>query len=166
MQPMNPRPFDTLTTHTGIAFQEFRSAPLDIRLAVRAMCEIDILCEHIVRSELPGMMSRKDFDAKREALFQAEPALRTMRDVHDTHKHGPLGRADATVKSGRPSKFQWSGGGGALGFGALGSGAIGQVPTVHLVIETQSAAPMAITVAEQAFNFLTDEMTKRGLFPK
>lgn len=166
MHPFNPHPHDTLTTFTGASVQEFRSAPMDIRRAVRACCELDILCEHIVRYGHERHMSPARFSAEREKLFEAEPALRTIRDVHDTHKHGPLGRKSATIKSGRPAQFKWTGASSAFGAGAFGEAAFSESPTVSLVIATNTEAALALTVVEKAFSFLIEEMHSRGLLPK
>jgi hypothetical protein len=163
--PTKPKPFDTLTTYTQLDVQQFRARPMDVRLAVRALCEIDILCEHIALSD-PDVNTPGEVAAAKEKLFRAEPALRTAKDVHDTHKHGPLHRNSATIKSGIPAQVQRIGGSGLLGFGALGEGPLGSVPTASLMIVTETNSFSAFRLMETAFAFLIAEMERRNLFPK
>jgi hypothetical protein len=37
---------------------------------------------------------------ERPSSLSARSSLRLIRDVHDTHKHGPLGRKNAKIRSG------------------------------------------------------------------
>lgn len=164
MTPIKPKPFDTLIFYTQLSVQEYRSHPLDVRLAVIALSQIDILCEHIALSE-PAVNTIPEVAAAKDKLFSLEPTLRTAKDVHDTHKHGPLSGKKATIKSGVPTSVSWTGGSGVLGFGALGEGPLGSVPTASLTIATENASYSAFEVVEKSFSFLVEEMHRRGLMP-
>jgi hypothetical protein len=74
--------------------------------AMTAISQIDIIADQIVLHQHPGRSAeglRKLQRERREAV--EDRTIRLVRDVHDTHKHGPLGRQGATIKTGqRPKK--------------------------------------------------------------
>jgi hypothetical protein len=83
--------------------------PLNIRKAVIAISQIDILADHVIIHQHPGF-NRVQIANVRKATEQNTPIRLLVRDVHDTHKHGPLQRATATITTGERPKLQRSGG--------------------------------------------------------
>jgi hypothetical protein len=85
--------------------EEWRQDPLNVRKAVIAISQIDILLDQFVAhtTGLTGDELRDCQSDERRKL--ADPTICLVRDIHDTHKHGPLGRKNAKIKTGkRPRK--------------------------------------------------------------
>jgi len=70
--------------------------PLNIRKALIAISQIDILADHVIIHQHPGF-TRVQLANVRKATEQNTRIRLLVRDVHDTHKHGPLQRATATI---------------------------------------------------------------------
>ena len=83
--------------------------PLDIRKAVIAISQIDILADQVVIHQHPDF-NRDQVTKLRKDAEQNSPIRLLVRDVHDTHKHGPLQRATATITTGERPKLVRSGG--------------------------------------------------------
>jgi hypothetical protein len=83
--------------------------PLDVRKAVIAISQIDILADQVIIHQHPGF-NRDQVTNLRKAAEQNSPIRLLVRDVHDTHKHGPLQRASATIITGERPKLVHSGG--------------------------------------------------------
>ncbi|RUX75594.1 hypothetical protein EN925_19630 [Mesorhizobium sp. M7A.F.Ca.US.006.04.2.1] len=87
---------------------EWAAQDLSVRHAIIALGEIDNLAEHFIRHTNP--IAQK-VSLERDSLGSAVPALAIARDIHDTHKHGALGRKTATITRGqKPTKAQRGGG--------------------------------------------------------
>jgi hypothetical protein len=84
--------------------------PLNVRKAVIAISQIDILADQVIIHQHPDF-NRDQVTNLRKAAEQNSPIRLLVRDVHDTHKHGPLQRATATITTGERPKLVHSGGG-------------------------------------------------------
>ena len=84
--------------------------PLNVRKAVIAISQIDILADQVILHQHPDF-TRDQVTKLRKAMEQNSPIRLLVRDVHDTHKHGPLQRATATITTGERPKLVRSGGG-------------------------------------------------------
>src|SRR6476646_304449 len=73
--------------------------PLNIRKALIAISQIDILADHVIIHQHP-CFTRMQLANVRNSTEQNSPIRRLVRDVHDTHKHGPLQRPTATITTG------------------------------------------------------------------
>ena len=83
--------------------------PLNVRKAVIAISQIDILADQVILHQHPDF-NRDQVTKLRKATEQNSPIRLLVRDVHDTHKHGPLQRPSATITSGERPKLGRSGG--------------------------------------------------------
>jgi hypothetical protein len=92
---MDPRAF--LKIYVVPAVEAWKSSPLNVGFAARAINELDCLAEHAILARDPSL-ERTGPD--RDALGERNWAVRVCRDVHDTHKHGKLRRENARIKSG------------------------------------------------------------------
>src|SRR6187200_1477745 len=79
--------------------------PLNIRKAVIAISQIDILADHVIIHQHPGF-TRVQLANVRKATEQNTPIRLLVRDVHDTHKHCPLQRPTATITTGERPKLE------------------------------------------------------------
>jgi hypothetical protein len=70
---------------------------------------LDILADHVIIHQNPGF-TRQQVANVRKATEQNTPIRLLVRDVHDTHKHGPLERCTATIKTGERPKLERRGG--------------------------------------------------------
>jgi hypothetical protein len=91
---LNPRQF--FDQYVMPCVTDWELDPLNIRKAVIAISQIDILADHVIIHQHPGF-SRVQLQNVRKATEQNTPIRLLVRDVHDTHKHGPLQRATATI---------------------------------------------------------------------
>ena len=83
--------------------------PLNVRKAVIAISQIDILADQLILHQHPDF-TRDQVTKLRKEMEQNSPIRLLVRDVHDTHKHGPLQRATATITTGERPKLVRSGG--------------------------------------------------------
>src|SRR6476661_4066886 len=79
--------------------------PLNVRKAVIAISQIDILADHVIIHQHPGF-TRAQLANVRKATEQNTRSRLLVRDVHDTHKHGPLQRDTATITTGERPKLE------------------------------------------------------------
>ena len=79
------------------AVETSKRAPLDVRLATEAIAQLDNFAEQVILARDPSI---KEVSPERDRLGERNWAVRVCRDVHDTHKHGPLRRKTAKIKSG------------------------------------------------------------------
>ena len=79
--------------------------PLNVRKAVIAISQIDILADHVIIHQHPGF-TRGQLANVRKATEQNTPIRLLVRDVHDTHKHCPLQRPTATITTGERPKLE------------------------------------------------------------
>jgi transcriptional regulator of met regulon len=94
---MNPRQFfDEFVTP---CVEEWQLDPLNVRKAVIAISQIDILADVVLIHQHPGF-TRRQLANVRKATEQNTRIRLLVRDVHDTHKHGPLHRPTATITTG------------------------------------------------------------------
>ena len=78
--------------------------PLNVRIAVIAISQIDILADQLILHQHPDFTCDQ-VTKLRKAMEQNSPIRLLVRDVHDTHKHGPLQRATATITTGERPKL-------------------------------------------------------------
>jgi hypothetical protein len=105
---LNPRQF--FDQYVMPCVTDWELDPLNIRKALIAISQIDILADHVIIHQHPGF-TRAQLANVRKATEQNSPIRLLVRDVHDTHKHGPLQRATATITTGERPKLERSGGG-------------------------------------------------------
>src|SRR6478672_8352247 len=91
---LNPRQF--LDQYVMPCVRDWQLDPLNVRKAVIAISQIDILADHVIIHQHPGF-TRGQLANVRKATEQNTRIRLLVRDVHDTHKHGPLQRATATI---------------------------------------------------------------------
>ena len=91
---LNPRQF--FDQYVLPCVKDWQHDPLNIRKAVIAISQIDILADHVIIHQHPSF-TRGQLANVRKATEQNTPIRLLVRDVHDTHKHGPLQRATATI---------------------------------------------------------------------
>ena len=91
---LNPRQF--FDQYVMPCVTDWELDPLNVRKAVIAISQIDILADHVIIHQHPGF-SRVQIANMRKATEQNTPIRLLVRDVHDTHKHGPLQRPTATI---------------------------------------------------------------------
>jgi hypothetical protein len=104
---LNPRQF--FDQYVMPCVTDWQLDPLNIRKAVIAISQIDILADHVIIHQHPGF-NRGQLANVRKATEQNTPIRLLVRDVHDTHKHGPLQRATATITTGESPKRERRGG--------------------------------------------------------
>ena len=95
---LNPRQF--LDQFVAPTVEEWRRDSLNVRKTVIAISQIDILMDQVVAhtSGLIGNELRNRQSDERSKM--TDPTICLIRDIHDTHKHGPLGRKSATIRTG------------------------------------------------------------------
>ena len=91
---LNPRQF--FDQYVLPCVRDWQLDPLNVRKAVIAISQIDILADHVIIHQHPGF-TRGQLAKVRKATEQNTRIRLLVRDVHDTHKHGPLQRATATI---------------------------------------------------------------------
>src|SRR5262245_32156505 len=115
---MDPRDF--WRDYVLPAIRDWENAPLNVRKATIALCELDNLTEHFIRHQKPEL-DKREVTAERDRLATIKQALGIARDVHDTHKHGELSRRSAQITRGqKPRVVGWG--------GAIGAAPISAVP--------------------------------------
>ena len=91
---LNPRQF--FDQYVLPCVRDWQLDPLNVRKAVIAISQIDILADHVIIHQHPGF-TRGQLANVRKATEQNTRIRLLVRDVHDTHKHGPLHGATATI---------------------------------------------------------------------
>ena len=91
---LNPRQF--FDQYVLPCVRDWQLDPLNVRKAVVAISQIDILADHVIIHQHPGF-TRGQLANVRKATEQNTRIRLLVRDVHDTHKHGPLHRSTATI---------------------------------------------------------------------
>jgi hypothetical protein len=104
---LNPRQF--LDQFVLPCVECWERDPLNVRKAVIAISQIDILADHVIIHQHSGF-TRDQVTKLRKATEQNSPIRLLVRDVHDTHKHGPLQRATATITTGERPRLGRRGG--------------------------------------------------------
>jgi hypothetical protein len=100
---LNPRQFFDQYVMPCVA--DWQDDPLNIRKAVIAISQIDILADHVIIHQHPDF-NRGQVANLRKATEQNTPIRLLVRDVHDTHKHGALERPNATISGERHNALQ------------------------------------------------------------
>ena len=100
---LNPRQF--FDQYVMPCVTDWQLDPLNIRKAVIAISQIDILADHVIIHQHPGF-TRVQLANVRKATEQNTPIRLLVRDVHDTHKHCPLQRPTATITTGERPKLE------------------------------------------------------------
>ena len=100
---LNPRQF--FDQYVLPCVTDWELDPLNIRKALIAISQIDILADHVIIHQHPDF-TRVQVGNVRKATEQNTPIRLLIRDVHDTHKHGPLQRPTATITTGERPKLE------------------------------------------------------------
>jgi hypothetical protein len=160
MTDNNPRQF--LDEFVIPAVEEWKLEPLSVRKAVIAISQIDILADQVVVHRNPGADGDQLRDLQSNARkAEKDPTLRLIRDVHDTHKHGPLGRDSATIKTGaRPKKKQI---GGAFQAGAFQPNAFQVGKPALVIVQDNGDEHLVEDVITRAMTHWEAELAKLGL---
>jgi hypothetical protein len=133
--------------------------PLNIRKAVIAISQIDILADHVIIHQHPGF-TRVQLANVRKATEQNTPIRLLVRDVHDTHKHGPLQRPTATITTGERPKLERRG--GAFQPNVFQNNAF-QVGTPVLgVVQDDGTKHLVENVTTDALTYWEDELLSLG----
>jgi len=104
---LNPRQF--FDQYVLPCVTDWELDPLNVRKAVIAISQIDILADHVILHQHPDF-TRVQVGNVRKATEQNTPIRLLIRDVHDTHKHGALQRQTATITTGERPKLERGGG--------------------------------------------------------
>ena len=97
----------------------------------------------------------------RKATEQNTPIRLLVRDVHDTHKHGPLQRHTATITTGERPKLERRGGG--FQPNAFQNNAF-QVGTPALeIVQDDGTKHFVENVITDALTYWEDELSSLGL---
>jgi hypothetical protein len=91
---LNPRQF--FDQYVLPCVTDWELDPLNVRKALIAISQIDILADHVIIHQHPGF-TRGQIANVRKATEQNSPIRLLVRDVDDTHKHGPLQRPTAPI---------------------------------------------------------------------
>jgi hypothetical protein len=89
-------PRDFITEYVDPAIALWRQNQHVKHLAVHAITEVDVLAAIVALWTRRAGREESEF---RNKLGAREPALALIRDAHDSHKHGALGRPTATAAS-------------------------------------------------------------------
>jgi hypothetical protein len=95
-------PRDFITEYVDPAIALWRQNQHVKHLAVHAITEVDVLAAIVALwTRLAGRrtLPQREESEFRNKLGAREPALALIRDAHDSHKHGALGRTTATAAS-------------------------------------------------------------------
>lgn len=91
------------------AAELWRERPNKPVLAVCAIAQLDILAEVVARHQAGGHLDRGGAAPYRDDLGRREPAFARIRDAHDSHKHGGLGRKNAGELGQGQRPHRWRG---------------------------------------------------------
>jgi len=91
---LNPRQF--FDQYVLPCVRDWQLDPLNVRKAVIAISQIDILADHVIIHQHPGF-TRGQLANVRKATEQNTRIGLVGRDVHDTQKRGRLEGATATI---------------------------------------------------------------------
>jgi hypothetical protein len=141
--------------------EEWRSEPLNIRKAVIAISQIDIMADQVVIYQNPTLDGRqlRELQAKDRAKAQQNEPLRLLVcDIHDAHKHGPLGRKSATITRGqRPRKKHI---GGAFDLAIFQNDAFQVGRPVLEIVRDDSSSELVEDVVNSAVAYWEAELKK------
>jgi hypothetical protein len=88
---IHPRTF--ITEYVDPAIALWRKTPDVKHLAVHAITQVDVLAEMV------ALWTSQNVRQFRDDLGAREPALKIIRDAHNSHKHGALDRKTAVAAS-------------------------------------------------------------------
>jgi hypothetical protein len=129
--------------------KDWEHDPLNVRKAILAISQIDILADRVIIHQHPGF-TRGQLANVRKATEQNTPIRLLVRDVHDTHKHGPLQRATATITTGERPKLERHG--------------VVQVGTAVLeIVQDDGIKHLVENVITDALAYWEGELTSLGL---
>jgi hypothetical protein len=154
---LNPRQF--LDEFVMPCVKDWEDDPLDVRKAVIAISQIDILADHVIIHQHPGF-SRGQLANVRKATEQNTRIRLLVRDVHDTHKHGPL-QAPAMITTGERLTLERRGAGFLSN--AFQNNAV-QVGTAVLeIVQDDGTKHLVENVITDALTYWEGELLSLGL---
>jgi hypothetical protein len=156
---MNPREF--LDEYVAPAIYDSQKAGHEnIRLATTAICELDNLAEHMILYLNPGT-DRPGISRERERRAAAVPATGLARDLHDTHKHGPLARKSARITQGQRPETRYIG--GAIGSGPIGAAPIGGSIVELWIVADDGTHHLPSAVISECYGYWRTELARHGM---
>lgn len=155
---LNPRQF--FDEFVMPCVEEWQLDPLNVRKAVIAISQIDILADHVIIHQHPGF-TRGQLANVRKATEQNTPIRLLVRDVHDTHKHGPLQRPTATITTGeRPTPERL---GGGFQPNAFQNNAVHVGMSVLEIVQYDGTKHLVENVITDALTYWEGELSSLGL---
>jgi hypothetical protein len=117
------------------------------------------LAEHTIIYSMPGL-NRNGIRKERDRRATLVPALGVARDLHDTHKHGPLSRKSACItKDQTPQRIHH----GGISSGPISAAPIcGSVVELWIVTDDGNRHSLA-TVIQECTNYWRTEFAKHGI---
>ena len=108
----------------------------------------------------PGI-DRPGFTRERERYALLSPATGLVRDLHDTHKHGPLARKSARIsKEQKPRKMYL---GGAIGSGPIGAAPIGGSIVELWIVADDGSQHLLSRVISECYAYWRAELETHGI---
>jgi hypothetical protein len=159
---MTPRDF--FNEYVLPAIEDWRQESTSVRKVVTAISQLDIMADQMIVHDNPGLGAeelRKHVSAARNAAEASFPLRLVIRDVHDTHKHGPLARRNATITRGQRPQVTYFG--SAFQPGAFQSDAFQIGYPVLLIVLDDGTSLLADDVIDQAVAYWVRELAARGL---
>ena len=154
---LNPREF--FDQYVMPCVRDWQHDPLNIRKAVIAISQIDILADQFIIHQHPGF-TRGQLANVRKATEQNTPIRLLVRDVHDTHKHGPLQRPTATITTGERPKLER---GGAFQPNAFQNNAFQVGTPVLEIVQDDGTKHLVENVITDALTYWEGELSSLGL---
>lgn len=139
------------------ALSEWRRSERDARLASIALRELDSFAEHVLRYHHP---EKRSVDTLREQLRTEEPAIGIVRDLHDTHKHGPLDRKTAVISNPQRPYKQFIGPFGTAPFGSM---PLGTLTILLRIRDNDGKSHLVAEVIDRCVQYWRSYLVKAGL---
>ena len=155
---LNPRQF--FDQFVVPCVKDWEEDPLNVRKAVIAISQIDILADHVIIHQHPGF-TRGQLANVRKATELNTPIRLLVRDVHDTHKQGPLQRPTATITTGERPELERRGAGFRPN---VFQNNVFQVGTPVLeIVQDDRTKHLVENVITDALTYWEDELSSLGL---
>jgi hypothetical protein len=155
---LNPRQF--FDQFVVPCVKDWEDDPLSVRKAVIAISQIDILADQVIIHQHPDF-NRVQLANVRKATEQHTPIRLLVRDVHDTHKHGPLQRPSATITTGERPKLERRD--GIFQADAFQNDAFQVGTPVLEIVQDDGTKHLVENVIADALKYWKDELSSLGL---
>lgn len=141
---MTPAEFMAEYVRPAIALWE--AEPTSTLKAVCAISQLDIFAEVVALERAGGHLPR-GAGALRNELGEREPAIARIRDAHDSHKHGRLGRPTAEHVTEGQRPYRSAGGASFIGHAFIGHMFLGR-PDTSLLMDDGTPVPVGQMLRE------------------